>query len=89
MPIVARTGGLADTVIDANLAAVGADAATGFLFSPLNYETLAHAITRAARLYADRPGWARIQKQGMAADFSWARSGKTYAELYARLREHA
>jgi starch synthase len=89
VPIVARTGGLADTIIDANLAAVTADAATGILFSPLNYENLAHAIARAVRLHADAGAWASIQKRGMAADFSWARSGKTYAELYARLKEQA
>jgi len=87
VPIVTRTGGLADTVVDANLAAVDADAATGILFSPLNYESFAHAITRAVRLHADAAAWARIQKRGMAADFSWTRSGKTYAQLYARLKE--
>jgi starch synthase len=68
---------------------VTADAATGILFSPLNYENLAHAIARAVRLHADAGAWASIQKRGMAADFSWARSGKTYAELYARLKEQA
>ncbi|MBO9581191.1 MAG: glycogen synthase GlgA [Sphingobium sp.] len=89
VPVVARTGGLADTVVDANLAAVDADAATGILFSPLNYESFAHAITRAVRLYADTAAWTRIQKRGMAADFSWTRSGRTYAQLYARLKENA
>ncbi|HEY1124082.1 MAG TPA: glycogen synthase GlgA [Sphingobium sp.] len=89
VPVVARTGGLADTIVDANLAAVSADAATGILFSPLNYEGLSQAITRAVRLHADRDAWVRIQKRGMAADFSWTRSGKTYAALYARLKEHA
>ncbi len=62
VPIVARTGGLADTIVDANLAAVSADAATGILFSPLNYENLAHAIARAVRLHADQEAWARIQE---------------------------
>ena len=87
VPVVARTGGLADTIVDANLAAVSADAATGLLFSPVNYEGLSQAITRAVRLYGDREGWQRIQRRGMAADFSWTSSGKTYAQLYARLKE--
>lgn len=88
VPVVARTGGLADTIVDANLAAVSADAATGILFSPVNYEGLAHAITRAVRLHGDTGVWQRIQKRGMAADFSWSRSGAAYAHLYERLLEH-
>ncbi len=87
VPVVARTGGLADTIVDANLAAVNADAATGLLFSPVNYEGLSQAITRAVRLHGDTQAWQRIQRRGMAADFSWARSGKVYAGLYARLKE--
>jgi len=89
VPVVARTGGLADTIVDANLAAVSADAATGILFAPVSYEGLAHAIARAVRLHGDAETWQRIQKRGMAADYSWARSGKTYAQLYARLKEQA
>jgi starch synthase len=89
VPIVARTGGLADTVIDANFAARSMDAATGILFSPVTYPGLADAITRSIRLYDDHSSWQAIQKRGMAADFSWARSGKAYAELYARLKEQA
>jgi starch synthase len=89
VPVVACTGGLADTIIDANLAAVSADAATGILFSPVSYQGLAGAITRAVRLFADAPAWRQIQKRGMAADFSWSRSGATYAALYARLKEQA
>lgn len=89
VPVVARTGGLADTIIDANLAAVSADAATGILFSPVSYHGLAEAITRAVRLHADQVVWQQIQRRGMAADFSWARSGEAYARLYARLKEQA
>lgn len=89
VPIVARTGGLADTVIDANLAALNADAATGIQFSPVTYAGLSHAISRAIRLHADEPTWRRIQKRGMAADFTWSRSGKAYAALYAQLKEQS
>jgi starch synthase len=89
VPVVARTGGLADTVIDANFAAMSADAATGILFSPVTYHGLADAITRTIRLYGDKAGWQAIQRRGMAADFSWGRSGKSYADLYMRLKEQA
>ncbi|WP_454883868.1 glycogen synthase GlgA [Sphingomonas oryzagri] len=85
VPVVARTGGLADTVIDANLAAIEAEVATGLQFLPIDRDGLAHAITRAIDLHRQPDIWRRMQKRGMAADFSWARSGKAYADLYARL----
>lgn len=89
VPVVARTGGLGDTVIDANVAAVAARAATGIQFAPVNYEGLADAITRTIGLYRNRPVWEQIQRSGMAADFSWAQSGRDYAALYRRLKERA
>ena len=87
IPIVARTGGLADTVIDANEAAASAGVATGFQFAPVNAFTMRHAIRRAADAYADRRIWTRMQKQGMKADVSWNRSAARYAELYRQLVE--
>ncbi|MBT2188052.1 glycogen synthase GlgA [Sphingobium nicotianae] len=87
VPVVARTGGLGDTVVDANVAAIAARAATGIQFSPVNYEGLADAITRTIRLYGDAPTWRQIQRSGMATDFSWAKSGADYAALYRGLKE--
>jgi starch synthase len=86
VPVVARTGGLADTVVDANVAALASKAATGILFAPVSYEGLSDAISRTIRLYADQPSWRRLQQSGMAADFSWAQSGRDYAALYRRLK---
>jgi starch synthase len=85
VPVVARTGGLADTVIDANLAALASGAATGIQFIGVDYYALAAAITRAVGLYHHPETWRRIQKTGMKADFSWARRGAAYAKLYHRL----
>ena len=85
VPIVARTGGLADTVIDANLAALNAGVATGFQFAPVDAAPLAGAIRRAAHLMRDPGAWASIQRQGMRADVSWDRSAALYADLYASL----
>ena len=85
VPLVARTGGLADTVIDANPAAIGAGVATGIQFSGVNYDNFAQAITRAIALYHQPEAWAAMQRAGMRADFSWAASGKAYADLYASL----
>jgi starch synthase len=85
IPVVARTGGLNDTVIDANDAALQAGAATGFQFSPVDQPTLEHTLQRAAECYADEALWRGMQKRGMASDVSWTRSASAYAQLYRNL----
>lgn len=85
IPLVARTGGLADTVIDANPAALGAGVATGIQFSGVNYDSFAQAITRTFALWHQPEIWRMLQCNAMRADFSWAASGKAYADLYTSL----
>lgn len=85
VPIVARTGGLADTIVDANVAALAAGVATGIQFDGVTRETLIHAVRRAFSLYADPLQWQGLQRRGMKADFSWGTSGAAYAALYRRL----
>ena len=85
VPVVARTGGLADTVVDANEAALSAGAATGFLFAPGSAEALMHAVQRTIAAHGDPKSWSSMQKQGMKADVSWVRSAGRYAQLYASL----
>jgi len=85
VPVVARTGGLADTVIDANVAALASGSATGIQFAPVSDAGLGQAITRAVQLHAQPSLWTLIQRNGMKADFSWTQSGKAYAALYAQL----
>lgn len=85
VPLVARTGGLADTVIDANEAAVAAGVATGFQYAPDDGGALVHGIRRAVEAYATPGVWATLQKQGMKADVSWQRSAAKYVELYKKL----
>jgi starch synthase len=85
VPIVARTGGLTDTVIDANEAALSARVATGFQFHPVNADGLRLAIRRAMRAYSEPKVWARLQNQGMKSDVSWAKSAERYASLYSGL----
>jgi starch synthase len=87
VPVVARTGGLADTVVDANLAALAAGAATGVQFNAVTYGALVEVIDRTVALHRDPREWQQIQRAGMKSDFSWGRSGKAYADLYAQLVE--
>jgi starch synthase len=85
VPIVARTGGLADTVIDANEAALSAGAATGIQFAPDNGNAFVHAVRRAIALHRAPSVWMSMQRQGMKADVSWAKSAAKYAQLYKSL----
>ena len=81
-PVVARVGGLADTVIDANEAALAAGTGTGVQFAPPSAEALAAAIQRTVALFRDAPAWAQVQRNAMAADVSWRRSAARYAALF-------
>ena len=85
VPIVSRVGGLADTVIDANEAAVAGGVATGVQFGASDGYELGRAITRAVTLHRDKATWTAIQKAGMKADFSWDRSAARYVDLYRSL----
>ena len=85
VPVVSRTGGLADTVIDANLAARQAGVATGVQFDGVRWQTLADALTRTVQLFGDPAAWRSLQRAGMRADFSWSGSGLAYADLYKSL----
>jgi len=85
LPIVARTGGLLDTVIDGNEMAISAGVATGFSFTAGSLELLMEAIGRAARAWRDPPLWARLQANAMASDVSWQHSAGQYAALFRTL----
>ncbi|NMD08827.1 MAG: glycogen synthase GlgA [Phyllobacteriaceae bacterium] len=86
IPVVGRTGGLADTVIDANEAALSSGVATGFQFSPIDEPSLQNALQRAATMFAQPALWAKMQANGMVADVSWDRSAAHYAQLYKQLK---
>ncbi len=85
LPIVARVGGLADTVIDANQAALQDGVATGFQFAPDDAAELRTALERAFNLYADRQRWQKVQRRAMGRRVDWSVPAKTYADLYRDL----
>jgi starch synthase len=85
VPVVARVGGLADTVIDASPMAVNAGVATGVQFAPVTPEMLSAAIRRTVALYRQPDTWKRLQANGMAADVSWRDPARRYAALYREL----
>jgi starch synthase len=84
IPVVRRTGGLADSVQP-----YAADAGTGFLFDDATPEAAASALAEAFTVYEDRAAWQALQRRAMAQDFSWRRSAHEYAALYERaVRRH-
>jgi starch synthase len=85
VPLVSRVGGLADTVIDANEAAVEAGVATGIVFAPATTQALMDAIKRAIALYGREKVWRKMQRRGMKSDVSWDASAEKYAKLYKKL----
>ncbi|HEX6136542.1 MAG TPA: glycogen synthase GlgA [Casimicrobiaceae bacterium] len=83
-PIVRRTGGLADTVVDATPATLASGTATGLVFDEASADALLAAALRAATLLRVPETWRALQQNAMARDFSWTRSARSYAEVYAR-----
>ena len=82
VPVVARTGGLADTVIDANDAALRAGVATGVQFRTGDAGALGTALERLAELHADPAIWAQVQRNAMRHPVGWGASAPQYARLY-------
>jgi starch synthase len=85
LPVVARTGGLADTVIDANVAALIAKAATGFVFSDVSATGIAQVIDRVIEAYADPKLWQSMQRAAMRHPVGWDSSAQAYRDLYTDL----
>lgn len=89
IPVVARVGGLSDTVIDVNEMARAEGIGTGIQFHPPTVEMLESAALRVAALWRKPALWRRIQRNGMRTDVSWRRSARLYAELYRELAHPA
>ncbi|MCW2282256.1 starch synthase [Rhodoblastus acidophilus] len=88
-PIVARVGGLADTIIDANEMALQAGCGTGLQFSPATSEALSGALRRGADLFRQKKLWKKLQTNGMKTDVSWTHPAKHYAEIFRALAHPA
>ncbi len=85
IPVVALTGGLADTVITASPAALARGVATGLQFHPVTADALALALDRLCNLFQSPDIWAQLQKNAMAQPVGWGPSARAYADLMKRL----
>jgi starch synthase len=81
VPVVRRTGGLADTVFDQR---DGAKEPNGFFFADYTPEAMWEALSRALKVYGDKAVWRKLMKRGMGCDYSWDASARKYEELYRR-----
>ncbi len=77
LPVVRRTGGLADTVRDVS------SGGCGFTFEAVDPHALRDAIERALEVYVDRDRWADLQRQAMQRDFGWGAAARGYSEVYS------
>jgi starch synthase len=85
VPIVRETGGLADTVVDADPETIEQGSANGFTFQGESDDVLTATIGRALNCwYQERETWNRIVRNCMAKDWSWQNSARKYAEFYAQ-----
>lgn len=84
VPIVRKTGGLADSVTDYDS---GTKQGTGFSFSDFSPLSLSIAVARACEHYKNETEWKNIQKQAMEADFSWENSAKEYEKIFDIARD--
>ena len=90
VPVVHKTGGLADTVIDASAGNLKSGKATGFVFEHADPNGLWWAIGRALTLWrAASSGWEQLAVTGMRQDHSWQASARRYEELYGIARAYA
>ncbi|MCP3918578.1 MAG: glycogen synthase GlgA [bacterium] len=82
IPIVRRTGGLADTVESFDRRT---GTGTGFVFEAFESRAVHAALEEALEVYADRAAWRALMRNAMQRDFSWERQAQHYVELYQRI----
>lgn len=83
IPIVRRTGGLADTVFDVQSPGRPFEERNGFSFDSMDTETVRSTLKRAYQFWCeDKKGWNQLMKQGMSADYSWDKPAEQYLKLY-------
>ncbi|MGB5775464.1 MAG: glycogen synthase GlgA, partial [Sedimenticolaceae bacterium] len=81
-PVVRETGGLADTVEDADPRSLARSEANGFVFREASSAALGEALRRAFALHAKPKQWMKLIKTGMRGDYGWRNSAQAYLQLY-------
>jgi starch synthase len=82
IPIVRKTGGLADTVTDTSVETLDNGTASGIVFNDANSGALLEAIKRVMLLHHSTEQWRNMQINAMRKDFTWRNSAEAYLRLY-------
>ncbi len=88
VPIVRRTGGLADTVVPFKPSTVRDKRATGFHFTDASADALLSTILLASHIYHDRDTWRALMETGMKTDVSWEQAASQYLKLYHTVKRN-
>ena len=87
VPIVRNTGGLADTVFDADYAHKPFRERNGYVFNDYNWQGLESALQRAIGLWQHYPQYFReLVENGMRYDYSWNNPGQHYLNIYNHIK---
>lgn len=82
VPIVRRTGGLADSV---QLFEPSSGRGTGIVFDDYSASALEWGINAALDLYHEKKNWRKLVRNGMAMDYSWKHQGQLYIDLFRQI----
>ena len=82
VPIVRRTGGLADSV---QMFEPSSGKGTGIVFDDYSASALEWALNAALDLYQDKQSWRKLVRNGMAMDYSWKHQGQNYIDLFRQI----
>jgi len=82
IPIVRKTGGLADTIVDVD---ADPNSGNGFVFTDYTPKAMVDAVSRAVAAFRDDKGWQKLIKRCMKQDFSWQTAADKYIKLYLKL----
>ena len=87
IPIVRKTGGLADSVVDSIPETIKEKSATGIVFNEPTAGALLEAVKRTLLLFDNKKTWKTIQQSAMSQDLSWQHSAKQYLKLYEKIKQ--
>ncbi len=86
VPIVRRTGGLADTIVDVDYSGKPFEQTNGYVFDHPDAAGIDSALDRAIQCWFQEPDkWRHLMINGMKMDFSWNHSSNLYLEIYQKL----
>lgn len=85
LPLVRAVGGLADTVVDTDLATLADHSGTGFVFHPFSEDAYRQALRRAFALYLRPRAWATVRRTAMRQRFDWRGAAQQYLSIYQHL----